>query len=87
MTKFARLEEHHSLQVLCRVEAMETDSGNYGPHVLTRCDPNVSVETKMGCWTDDDEGWNAAEKYMAEKDLSKFALEAIEMTKELSDPA
>ena len=85
MTKFARLEEHHGLQVLCRIEAMDTDAGNYGPHVLTRCDPNASIETKEGCWSDDDEGWDAAEKFMAGKDLSKFAQEAAKMCASFSE--
>ena len=85
MSDFARLETHEGLQVLCRVEATTTDEGTYGPAVFTRCDTNVSVETKEGVWSDDDEGWDIAESFMAGKDLSAFAKSAIEMTKGLSD--
>ena len=61
MTDFARLETHHGLQVLSRVEAITTDDDRYGPAVITRCDPSVSIEIKQGPFADTDDGWTEAE--------------------------
>jgi hypothetical protein len=79
MTDFARLETHHGLQVLSRVEAITTDDDRYGPAVITRCDPSVSIEIKQGPFADTDDGWTEAEALMAELDLALFASGAIQM--------
>lgn len=79
MTNFARLETHHGLQVLCRVEAITSDNGLYGPAVITRCDPSISIEIKEGPFADSDEGWTDAEKIMAAMDLAEFSAGAIQI--------
>ena len=50
MSDFARLETHDGLQVLCFVKATENDD-KYGPCVITRCDPSVSVDITEGPWS------------------------------------
>lgn len=76
MSNFARLEIHDGLQVLCRVEAKSNENGEYGPCVVTRCDPSFTFEITEGPWPDDEDGWDAAEATLARKDLAKFAIVA-----------
>lgn len=83
MSDFARLEKHHGLQVLSFVAGSETESSKYGPCVFTRCDPSITVEITEGPFSDDEAGWNAAEAHLAKKDLAKFVLSAIELTKDI----
>ena len=84
MTDFARLETHHGLQVLSRVEAITTDDDRYGPAVITRCDPSLTIEITEGPFSDSDEGWTNAEKLMAALNLAEFAKGAIEMAAKFS---
>lgn len=69
---FARLEIHDGLQVLCQVKEGHNDDGEYGPMIVTRCDPNVIFETTEGPWADTADGWEAAEQALREKDLAEF---------------
>lgn len=82
MSNFARLETHEGLQVLSRVEGITSASGAYGPAVITRCDTDVTVETKEGIWSDDEQGWDFADEFLAGKDLNAFAKAAIEISKD-----
>lgn len=79
MPDFARLETHDGLQVLCMIDPRETDAGEYGPCVVTRCHPSFVVSMTKGPFPDTEEGWAAAEKILAEKDLAAFAVEARAM--------
>ncbi|WP_226783155.1 hypothetical protein [Oceaniglobus trochenteri] len=83
MNDFARLETHEGLQVLSRIEAKQGSNGEYGPHLITRCDPSVTVEIHEGPWSDDDDGWDAAEKALAQKDLASFARSSVAACKRL----
>ena len=72
----ARLEVHDGLQVLARIEAKEGDYGQYGPCVIVRCDPSVSVEVTEGPFADDEDGWNAADDLLKKFDLAAFVVAA-----------
>lgn len=79
MEDFARLERHDGLQVLARLEEGEGDDGRYGPILVTRCDPSVTIEVKAGPWSDDDEGWDKATEALKGQDLARFAKWAQDM--------
>ena len=80
MGDFARLEVHGGLQVLTRVEAKDVDDRGYGPCVVTRCDPTVTMEVTEGPWPDTPSGWNEAEAVMKAKNLEEFASTAVDLT-------
>lgn len=82
MSDFARLETHDGLQVLAFVEAKSNDDDEYGPCLVTRCDPSISIVITNGPWPDDDAGWSAAEAALAALDLSKFASDAVAFAKD-----
>jgi hypothetical protein len=86
MTKFARLEEHDGMQVLAFTEAMAGEEGAYGPCLVQRCDPSVSVTLTAGPWADDEAGWDAAEAALASFDMAAFASKAKSMVKSFSNP-
>jgi hypothetical protein len=83
MSDFARLEKHYDVQVLSFIEARDGDNGKYGPCLITRCDPSISITYIEGPWPDDEDGWDAAEKALAEKDLEEFVKNAPDFVSSL----
>ena len=70
LDNFARLEIIEGRQVLA-----ELLIGDDGPEIRVRRDNGLSAEMKLGPWTDDDNGWGAAEKVLAEADLAEAAVQ------------
>lgn len=68
MEIFAKLEVVAGRQILA-----ELVSGDEGPQIRIRRDGIVSCEITKGPWSDDDEGWNAAEAAFAATDLTAEA--------------
>ena len=85
MKDFARLERHEGLQVLVRIEAKNDDDGNYGPCVVARCDPSVTIEIASGPYSDDEAGWSDAQKRLEGFDLQKYARDAKELAAKCMD--
>ena len=79
MADFARLEKHDGLQVLAYIEARDGDDGTYGPCLVRRCDPSISVTATLGPWSDDDAGWDAAETALAQMDMAEYANQCRQM--------
>lgn len=80
MSDFARLETHDGLQVLAFIEAKDQgENGEYGPCLIRRCDPSISVTTTLGPWSDDDEGWDAAEAALRNMDMAEYAKLATDL--------
>ena len=84
MPNFARLETHQDLQVLTRVETKDVGGKGYGPCLITRCDPSITVEVTEGPWSDDETGWDKAEAALVAKDLAEFAKGAKGMAEQFS---
>ena len=86
MPNFARLESHDGHQVLARIEAKDGENGEYGPCVVLRCDPSITIEITYGPWPDDETGWDAAKEFMAGYDMGNFAQSAVKMANRFFQP-
>lgn len=65
---FARLEEINGRQILA-----ELFNGDEGPCVRFRRDDGISAEIKLGPFSDDERGWDAANDMLLTADLADWA--------------
>lgn len=83
MTNFARLEDTTHGQ--CLAEIITKDEGEkFGPAVRMRIDKGFTVEVTVGPYSDDEDGWDEAEKHLADLVMQEVADELAGMVAKLS---
>lgn len=84
MERFARLEEHHGMQVLAFVETTEDSQGNYGPCITYRTDAGISMSLTTDAYPNTVKGWDEALKAMDKIDFAEFAKNAKSVSGKLT---